>query len=59
MAAWRWCCWSGARRAQVGLLTPGQLVLVISYTRMIYKPIRKLTGEGKRESPRPRHVRGG
>ncbi len=36
----------GARRVQAGLLTPGQLVLAVSYTRMIYKPIRKLTGEG-------------
>lgn len=38
----------GARRVQAGLLTPGQLVLAVSYTRMIYKPIRKLTGEGAR-----------
>lgn len=38
----------GARRVQAGLLTPGQLVLAISYTRMLYKPIRKLTGEGAR-----------
>lgn len=38
----------GARRVQAGLLSPGQLVLAVSYTRMIYKPIRKLTGEGAR-----------
>ncbi|MGH1489583.1 MAG: ABC transporter ATP-binding protein [Acidimicrobiales bacterium] len=38
----------GARRVQAGLLTPGQLILAVSYTRMIYKPIRKLTGEGAR-----------
>lgn len=38
----------GARRTQAGLLTPGQLVLAVSYTRLIYKPIRKLTGEGAR-----------
>ncbi len=36
----------GAIRTRAGLLTPGELVLAISYTRMIYKPIRKLTGEG-------------
>ncbi|MDH5238531.1 MAG: ABC transporter transmembrane domain-containing protein, partial [Acidimicrobiia bacterium] len=38
----------GATRVRAGLLTPGQLVLAISYTSMIYKPIRKLTGEGAR-----------
>ncbi len=38
----------GAMRVRAGLLTPGQLVLAISYTGMIYKPIRKLTGEGAR-----------
>ncbi len=38
----------GARRTQARLISPGELVLVISYTRMIYKPIRKLTGEGAR-----------
>ena len=38
----------GARRTQAGVITVGQLVLAISYTRMIYKPIRKLTGEGAR-----------
>ncbi len=37
-----------ARRTQAGLLSPGELVLAVSYTRMIYKPIRKLTGEGAR-----------
>jgi len=39
---------AGALRARSALLTPGELVLVISYTRMIYKPIRALTGEGVR-----------
>lgn len=38
----------GAKRARDGAITPGQLVLAISYTRMIYKPIRKLTAEGIR-----------
>ena len=38
----------GAMRVRAGLLTPGELVLAISYTTMIYKPIRKLTGEGAR-----------
>lgn len=38
----------GAMRVRGGLLTPGQLILTISYTRMVYKPIRKLTGEGAR-----------
>ncbi len=38
----------GARSVQAGQLTPGQLVLAMSYTKMIYKPIRKLTGEGVR-----------
>ena len=36
----------GAMRVRDGLLTPGELVLAVSYTRMIYKPIRKLTDEG-------------
>lgn len=38
----------GATRVRAGFLTPGELVLAISYTSMIYKPIRKLTGEGAR-----------
>ncbi len=38
----------GARRTQAGVISPGQLVLVVSYTRTIYKPLRKLTGEGAR-----------
>ncbi len=38
----------GAMRTMSGLISPGQLVLAISYTRMIYKPIRRLTGEGVR-----------
>jgi ATP-binding cassette subfamily B protein len=38
----------GAIRVRDGWLTPGQLVLAISYTRMIYKPIRKLTDESAR-----------
>ena len=54
----------GAVRVRDGFLTPGQLVLAISYTRMIYKPIRKLTDEGARlakatacRAPRPRSSR--
>ena len=38
----------GATRVRAGLLTPGELYLAISYTTMIYKPLRKLTGEGAR-----------
>ncbi|MEP1123162.1 MAG: ABC transporter ATP-binding protein [Ilumatobacter sp.] len=38
----------GAMRVRDGFITPGQLVLAISYTRMIYKPIRKLTDEAAR-----------
>ncbi len=38
----------GATRTRSGALSPGQLILAISYTRMLYKPIRKLTGEGAR-----------
>jgi ATP-binding cassette, subfamily B, bacterial len=38
----------GAVRVRSGLLTPGELVLVISYTRLLYKPVRKLTAEGAR-----------
>jgi len=38
----------GATRARAGLLSPGELVLAVSYTTMIYKPIRALTGEGAR-----------
>lgn len=38
----------GALRVRSGLLTPGELVLVISYTRLLYKPVRKLTAEGAR-----------
>lgn len=38
----------GAVRVRAGLLTTGELVLVVSYARMIYKPVRKLTAEGAR-----------
>ena len=38
----------GAVKVRSGMLTPGELVLVISYTRMLYKPVRKLTAEGAR-----------
>jgi ABC-type multidrug transport system fused ATPase/permease subunit len=38
----------GAIRTRAGVLTPGELILAVSYTRMLYKPIRKLTGEGAR-----------
>jgi len=36
----------GAMRTRAGLLTPGELVLSISYTRMMYKPIRKIIRQG-------------
>lgn len=39
---------AGALRVRSGALSPGELVLVISYTRMLYKPVRKLSGEGAR-----------
>ncbi len=38
----------GAIRVRSGLLSPGELVLVISYTRLMYKPVRKLSAEGAR-----------
>lgn len=38
----------GALRVRSGLLTPGELVLAVSYTRSLYKPLRKITGEGAR-----------
>ena len=38
----------GAIRVRNGMLSPGELVLVISYTRMMYKPVRKLSAEGAR-----------
>lgn len=38
----------GASRVRAGALSAGQLLLAISYTRMVYKPLRKLTGEGAR-----------
>jgi ATP-binding cassette, subfamily B, bacterial len=38
----------GAVKVRNGMLTPGELVVVISYTRMLYKPVRKLTAEGAR-----------
>ena len=38
----------GALEVRNGTLTPGELVLVISYTRMLYKPVRKLAAEGAR-----------
>lgn len=38
----------GAMRVRAGLITPGELVLVVTYTGTIYKPIRKLSGEGAR-----------
>jgi len=38
----------GAVRVRGELLSVGELILVISYTRMIYKPIRKLTTESSR-----------
>ncbi len=38
----------GASRVRAGLLTTGQFIVAVSYTRMLYKPIRKLTTEGAR-----------
>lgn len=38
----------GSAMTRAGSMTVGQLVLAISYTRMMYKPIRKMTGEGAR-----------
>jgi ATP-binding cassette, subfamily B, bacterial len=38
----------GAMRVRSGLVSPGELVLAISYTRTLYKPVKKLTGEGAR-----------
>lgn len=39
---------AGVTQVRAGVITVGELVLVISYTRMLYKPIRKLTTEGAR-----------
>ncbi|MEZ5250215.1 MAG: ABC transporter ATP-binding protein [Ilumatobacteraceae bacterium] len=38
----------GATRVRDGLLTPGQLVLAIGYTRSLYKPLRKISDEAAR-----------
>ena len=38
----------GALRVRSGDISAGQLLIAISYTRMIYKPLRKLTAEGVR-----------
>jgi len=38
----------GAYRVRSGGLTPGELLVAMSYTRMVYKPIRKLTSESAR-----------
>ncbi len=38
----------GALRVRNGFLTPGELLVSMSYTRMMYKPIRKLTAEAAR-----------
>jgi len=40
----------GARQVLGGSLSPGSLVLLISYTRSLYKPVRKLPREGVRLS---------
>jgi ATP-binding cassette subfamily B protein len=40
----------GARRVLAGALTPGELIVLISYTRSLYKPVRKLPQEGVRLS---------
>ena len=36
----------GASRVRAGIISPGELLIAVSYTRMIYKPIRKLSAEG-------------
>lgn len=38
----------GAARVMSGLISPGDLLIAISYSRLLYKPLRKLTGEGAR-----------
>ena len=38
----------GGRLAMQGSLTPGELVILLSYTRAFYKPVRKLAREGAR-----------
>ena len=38
----------GAARVQSGLLTPGELTVAVAYARTLYKPIRKVSGEGAR-----------
>ena len=38
----------GARRAMLGFLTPGELIVLLSYARSIYKPLRGLAREGVR-----------
>lgn len=40
----------GGRRVGADALTPGELLVVMSYTRMLYKPVRKVSGEGGRLS---------
>lgn len=38
----------GARSVLDGVLTPGELLVLVSYTRSLYKPLRGLTKEGAR-----------
>jgi len=38
----------GSLRVRGGFLTPGELLVSMSYTRLMYKPIRKLTAEAAR-----------
>ena len=41
---------AGAWQVQQGSLTPGELLVVTSYARMLYKPLRKVSTEGGRLS---------
>lgn len=36
--------WLGARRAMAGVITPGDLVLLLSYLGMVYRPVRRFSG---------------
>ncbi|MBW3556029.1 MAG: ABC transporter ATP-binding protein/permease [Actinobacteria bacterium] len=40
----------GARRVLAGSLSPGDLLVVMSYARSLYKPLNKISGEGGRLS---------
>lgn len=38
----------GAARVQSGLMTTGELLVAVTYARTLYKPLRKMSGEGAR-----------